>query len=115
LRAAAIRFPERPANLDTALDFAQDDVTGQHGADLGFHADGLVRHVRIAGAKNTVGIHIDIDFLLHRLLDVYFGQHAEAVVGQRGAGSAIDFFEVGAVDNAIYGVTHGLNPLRRCN
>jgi len=65
-----------------------------------------VRHLRIAGAEDSIAIHVDIDFLLHGRLYIDFGEDAEAVCSQRRAGSAVDFFNVGTVDQAVDGVAH---------
>jgi len=43
---------------------------------------------------------------MHGCLYIDFGEDTEAVRGQRRAGSAIDFFDVGTVDQAVNGVAH---------
>ena len=86
------------------VDRPQDDITGQHGTDPGFDSDRLVSHVRIAGAEDLVGIHVGIDFLFHRRLDVDLGQHAETVSGQCRASPVVDRFEVGILDNSVDGI-----------
>ena len=70
-----------------------------------------MRHVWIAGAEDSIWIHIDVDFFLHRRLDVDFGQHAETVRAERGAGTRIDIFEVARFDQAVNGITHGFLSL----
>jgi hypothetical protein len=42
----------------------------------------LIRERRVAGAQNTVGVEVNIELLLERLLHVYFGEDTEALLFQ---------------------------------
>lgn len=96
------------ADLGAAIHFAQDDIARQHRTHPRLNPDGLVRHFRVAGPKDAVGLHLDVDLLFHRRLDVNLGQNAEAIFGQRIADAQLRLIDANVVQNAVIGIGHFL-------
>ena len=60
-----------------------DNVAGQHRADLVFRLQGLISKVRVAGAQDEIGPEIFTQLLFEGLLNIDLADDAEAVVFER--------------------------------
>lgn len=96
----------------TGREFLDDDVARQHCADLVLHLQRLERHAGIAGAQDGIRAKVLADLGLQGLLDVDFGEDAEALGGQRGA-HIRDRLLKAAVDGLGEVVAHGGSLLDR--
>jgi len=66
-----------------------------------------MRHLRIAGAKDSIGRHVHVELLLHSRLDVDFGQDAKAFVCKRLPGAGVDLVKVRPGYQPIERIIHG--------
>ena len=65
-----------------------------------------MRHLRIAGAEDAIGRHLDVELLFHRRLDVDLGQDAESLVGQCRASARVDGVKFSVRYQAVDRVVH---------
>jgi hypothetical protein len=79
------------AGSDPAINRPQDDVARQHCAQVPLDADCVPGNLWVAGPKDQMGRHLDIQLFLHGRGDVDLGQNAKAAIAQRLVGARTGF------------------------
>ena len=64
------------------IDGPHNHIARQHGPDSRFQLHRLVGHLRITGSKYEVVLDVGVELVLHRRLDIDFGQDPKTVLGK---------------------------------